>query len=273
MKRLILASLLFTSVSLQAEVVKIYPIGDSITQAYTGHFSYRMKLWQKLIKDGYQVDFVGSMSKPFGGVVATPNSGKYPVVPTGLLPWNDTQSDGHWGWRADEILNGKSGYGATNNLKTWVNQTSSSVFRSSDRVVALIHLGTNDAIQQLKNPTQTPVSTATDIRLIIDHLSTVNPGITILLAKVIPATSPLTPVATADPTRNQRLTNLNKEIAKIPGTTKSRVILVDMNTDYKTIYNYDGVHPNPDGEEFVAKRWYKALKNVLPAPPAASINQ
>ncbi|HOT94064.1 MAG TPA: hypothetical protein PK089_02625, partial [Methanoregulaceae archaeon] len=53
-----------------AGTVKIMPLGDSITKGSTAtpeeaqYPTYRYWLWNDLVKNGYDVDFVGSWSAP-----------------------------------------------------------------------------------------------------------------------------------------------------------------------------------------------------------------
>ena len=136
---------------LQAAGVKIMPIGDSITQSAAGHDSFRYELWKKLASGGFSFDFVGSMTKPYGGNYIH-NSG-----------W-DMNHEGHWGWRADQISAGMGGWAAAHKPD-----------------IALLHIGSNDM-----NQNQSVASTLADIGNIITRLRAANPQVTILLAKVIP---------------------------------------------------------------------------------------
>ena len=133
---------------------KIVPLGNSITQgniAWPGANSYRRDLWHKLNDAGYQVDFVGSLD--------TDNKGR-----TFPDPSFDHDHEGHWGWRADEIRAELAGWLA-----------------GYTPDVALIHLGSNDAIQG-----NTVTSTLDEIGDIIGILRTDNAGITIFLAQILP---------------------------------------------------------------------------------------
>jgi len=87
---LLAVMLAFTSSVSGAGTVKIMPLGDSITQGYRGRDSYRRDLWLKLRKSGADVDFVGSMKNNFMGTPAHEDF--------------DMDHEGHWGWRADQIL-------------------------------------------------------------------------------------------------------------------------------------------------------------------------
>ena len=79
----------------------------------------------------------------------------------------DRDHEGHWGWRADQILGQLSGWlaGFTPNI-------------------ALIHLGSNDAFQS-----QSASSTIGELGQIIDRLRADNPRVKILLARLLPTST------------------------------------------------------------------------------------
>ncbi len=131
--------------------VKIMPLGDSITEAFTNHASYRYWLFNKLATAGYDVDFVGSMTGVSGGAPLFSNF--------------DQNHEGHSGWRADEVQA---------NIINWAN--------TSRPDVVLLHIGTNDVEQGQSNS-----GTINEISGTIDNLRSVLPNVKILLAQVIPA--------------------------------------------------------------------------------------
>lgn len=130
--------------------IRIMPLGDSITEASSGFGSYRYYLWQELTREGFAVDFVGSMTGT-GGEVSNPEE-------------FDSDHEGHPGWRADEVAA---------NIERWAG--------SARPDLVLIHLGTNDLAQG-----QPPSDVVQDLTTIIDRLRIVNPHIHILLAQIIP---------------------------------------------------------------------------------------
>lgn len=130
--------------------VTIMCIGDSITQATSGHDSYRYALWNKLQAGKYSVDFVGSRSKP--------REGTY-LHPTG---W-DQDHEGHWGQRADTLLS--------------IMSTSAPRFKPD---IAIIHLGSNDLNQK-----QSVDSTVNDIAAIIGKLRAANDNVDVFVAEII----------------------------------------------------------------------------------------
>ena len=106
---------------------KIMPVGDSITQGITSgvadeefQVSYRKALYDKLKAAGYVVNdeiFVGTLFS--GESVAD----------------FDPDHDGHSGWRADEIVAGRTGSGE-GTLADWL--------MAEDPNIVLLHIGTND---------------------------------------------------------------------------------------------------------------------------------
>ncbi len=134
-------------------VIRIMPLGDSITESGSGHPSYRYFLWQRLAADGLHVDFVGSkVSRP-----------EERFDPSNF----DSDHEGHSGWRSDQIL-------------AWISSWTS-VARPD---IVLLHLGHND-LWQGKGPT----NTLQDLAGILDHIRGVDPLVVILIAQIIPSTS------------------------------------------------------------------------------------
>ena len=216
------------------EKLTILPLGDSITQAENGHNSYRRFLYQKLTEAGYEFDFVGSMNQ-------TKNCGKFPAQDF------DFDHEGHWGWRIDEILEGRIGNRCKGKgkLADWLNNYTPNV--------ALVHLGTNDVIQG-----NSTASSITELEQVIKILRQKNPEIAILVAQVIPV---------KNKENNQAIIDFNSQIPALVERTNSEnspVILVDQFTDYNPKRdNYDGVHPNKRGERIIAQKWFESLTNYL----------
>jgi lysophospholipase L1-like esterase len=150
-------------------IPKIMPLGDSITEGWSGRDSYRPWLWNMLANAGYVVDFVGNRTGIANGL--TPPHPNY-----------DQNHQGTSGWRADQIQA---------NIVSWANQNKPDV--------VLLHIGTNDI-----NQGQSNTSTETEIRGIIDNLRSVVPNVKILLAQIIPYTVNQSAVADL----NNRIANI-----------------------------------------------------------------
>jgi lysophospholipase L1-like esterase len=130
-------------------VVKIMPLGDSITASVTGQHSYRFYLWHLALDKGYRIDFVGSQHGVSDGPPASTDF--------------DMDHEGHAGWRADQVLT---------QIQGWASAAAPDI--------VLLHIGTNDLCEE-----QSIASTVSDVGAIIDVLRTVNPKVEILLAQLI----------------------------------------------------------------------------------------
>jgi len=205
---------------------RIVCIGDSITQANLSHFSFRYELWKRLAASGVSFDLVGSTSINNLGSPARPGyAGKT----------FDQNHEGHWGWRADQILAG---------LPSWLAEYTPDV--------ALIHLGSNDM-----NQGNSHASTKDEIKEVIAALRADNPDVVILLCKLIPWNG-----------KEAQIQDLNENyIASIPteiGTERSPIILVDQFEGIDVgVDLYDGIHPSESGELKVATQYYEALRPYL----------
>lgn len=210
-----------TSESNGSKPVKIMPLGNSITQSDSNHNSYRRNLWQKLKAGGYNVDFVGSQTDHYF----------WSKPPD---PDFDLNHEGHWGWRADQILK---------KINKWT------VTYQPD--IVLIHLGHNDIFHG--NSIQ---STINELGYIIDILRSHNAKVIVLLAQLIP-THP----------QSISIQKLNAEIPKLArskSTVESPIIVVDQWNGFDASTDtYDGVHPDESGEEKMATRWYAAIAKTL----------
>ena len=209
--------ILITAQPLSAETVKIMPLGDSITEAINGHASYRYWLWYQLKNAGFDIDFVGSMRR------AAPCCRDY-----------DWDHEGHWGWRADQILT---------SIDRWA-----STYRPD---IVLIHLGTNDI-----NQGQSVNSTRADLAQIIDRIRAYVPDVVVLIAQIIPGNI----------RHEHQIRKFNKAISTLgmeKASTLSPIIVVDQWTGFNyAIDTYDGIHPNEIGEKKMAHKWFEALQDL-----------
>lgn len=218
------------STTFQTSRTRIMPLGNSITQARAGRNSYRRPLWHRLQGAGYPVNFVGSQNSNHGGAPANADF--------------DQDHEGHWGWTADQLLGGISGWAQAHRPD-----------------VVLMHVGSNDMFKE-----QDVNSTISELGQIIDRLRAVNPNVKILLAKLIQPAEWYG--------RRYRVNQLNQAIptlASQKNTAQSPVILVDQTQGFDAgADTYDGVHPNESGERKMADRWFEALTRVLSRPAPAN---
>jgi lysophospholipase L1-like esterase len=202
--------------------LRILLLGDSITQGDASHQSYRYALWKRFVEAGIAVDFVGSQTQNHGGT---------PSFPKVLGKSFDADHEGHWGWRADQLLA---------QLPGWL--------ASYDADVALLHVGSNDALQK-----QSTTTTVGELEAIIDALRVDNPAIAIFIAKLIPTTR----------AENSNVSQLNAQLEAIcekKHQAGSPVTLVDQSRGFDAAADtYDGIHPNAAGEQKMADVFFEAL--------------
>lgn len=221
------------------EPYRILPLGNSITQAEADRASYRYPLWKKLVDAGLEFDFVGSLRKHF-----RMRSDSDPPHPDHRGRSFDRDHEGHFGWTADEIINGRrfdngSGHGR---LAEWLT--------GYDADIALVHLGTNDAFRDGNHG-----STVRELKEIIGILRADNPEVVVLLAELIPVRQ--------GPGSTGVIESLNDAIQRLApavSTERSPVILVDHFSGFDPgEHTYDGVHPNEAGEKLMAQRWFDTI--------------
>ncbi|MFC7739554.1 SGNH/GDSL hydrolase family protein [Roseomonas sp. GCM10028921] len=205
--------------------LRILALGDSITSGTRILESYRYPLWKKLITGGYAFDFIGSRNTNFDG---TPS-----FLPHDGLDF-DRDNEGHWGWRADQVLG---------QLPQWL--------RSYTPDVVLLNIGSNDL-----GAGDTVPKIATEIGQIIDRLRNANPSVIILISNLTPTTG----------SRRAGHVALGAEIPNIAQrktTSQSPVQFVDIASGYDPAWLADSIHPNFIGEEFIATRFYDALSSLV----------
>lgn len=217
----------------------ILPLGDSITSSGLGYKSYRYFLWKSLILRGDTFEFVGTLRDNYSG------NPTWPLVNGKEF---DRHHEGHWGWRADKILD---------EMDTWLNSY------NEIPTIALVHLGTNDCFNG-----HTVNSTVDEIAEIVEKLWSYNPDMHIL-------------TATLQSVRSQGcLKDLNSEVASMVETLAANgrsIHLVDMTVGFNLDEDtHDGTHPNDQGSEKMASRWLEAMDSVVsfaPSSKTALINE
>ena len=242
---LFLPFLLLFRISLHAEQLKIMPLGNSITQGNMEHPSYRYRLWKKLIDAEVDFEFVGSHNENQGGI---------PALPAYKGKTFSNVNEGHWGWNADQILNGNRDQPSKGELRKWL--------KKYQPDVVLMHLGTNDMFRNHDLD-----ETVAELREVVRQIRAEAPQVTILMAKLIPAYS--------QAAGEQAVNNINRLNQRIPllvqelNSLQSPVILVDQNTGFDPatgVDTWDGIHPNASGEEKMAQVWFEALLNGIITP-------
>ena len=222
----VMAPILLSLSLFGANPVKIMPLGDSITKGYVNGISddesgYRGPLWSKLLNGEYHFDFVGS----------TASGQNYDTL-------FDSDHDGYNGFATADI---------NDNLLTYLGAV--------DPQIILLHIGTNDIEEGYD------VSASTNnVESILDTISTYNPSIKVILARIIDRNSN----DTNPPDTNT--TAFNDSVVAMANDHAADIDIVDMEKgagiDYATDME-DTWHPNDTGYAKMANEWYSALSTVL----------
>ena len=220
-------------------VIKIMPLGDSITNGNKTGTSYRYFLYKHLAAAGYHdIHFVGSIH----------------TIQFGLPPrdtdW-DMDHEGHSGWRSDEICSGHVDpanpfVGKLTGKLGWAK-----IYRPD---IVILNLGCNDLEQG-----RTPQEAVKNVRTCISALRAANSDVAVALCELIPAWN-------REPGYD-KYTVFNAfllQMAVKDSTPRSPIEMVDLysalnvNTDL-----IDGVHANDQGNEKMANRIYPHLMDLI----------
>lgn len=148
----------------------------------------------------------------------------------------DSDHEGHVNYRADQVLAG---------LSQWAGLYPPDV--------AVIHIGTNDLLQG-----QSVESTVQDVQLIIQTLRYHNPNIKIVLSHIIPTT---------DSWVNGLINKYNAQLNGISwsqNTGNSPIYIVSQHKGFRAALDtYDGIHPNAQGADKIARNIYQTLNRLF----------
>lgn len=149
-------------------------------------------------------------------------------------------------WPADFDPDHEGYYGATTATVRDALRASMKTLPAVD--FALINLGTNDA------GTNPAVTVTPPLEDIVSMLRERNPHVKIYLAEI--------PIAWRDWRFRWQAWSLARRLT----TPESPIVTVDFHTGwYRRADTFDGVHPNPEGQLKMARRWLAHMRPALPA--------
>ena len=234
------------SIPAQEQPIRIMPLGDSITAGehygyptYGERTGYRKPLYDLLVADGYDVDFVGSLNWGYD-----------------ITPAFDCDHEGHPGWTAKQIAV---------NVYGWLQLNPADII--------LAHVGTNG----LKVGNVQDVEQMLDEidRYEMDN----NVEITVFLARIIhryEMGAHETTTAFNDAVEAMAFARVQDQGDKIIMVDMENGAGIDYMTDgldmIGTTYpgvSYDVAHPSDQGNIKMAELWFEHLENFLPQPYSA----
>jgi lysophospholipase L1-like esterase len=207
---------------------KVMPIGDSITYGIgaSDGGSYRTFLFLKSLDDGKKMTFVGRQEDGPDYL----DDIKFPQ-----------NHEGYSGIFVDQFIN----------------QQVQGALDANIPHIFLIMLGTNDVHQPTQPSGSDGAQTAAELTELLDIITGRAPDALVVVARIVPISW-----------NPQDLVDYNNNI---PGVVEEQanqgrhVIMVDLHTEFPDDgLGGDGVHPNDTGYEFMATKWYEAIKEYLP---------
>ena len=256
----LLSAALFIVVALRLsagpDLGRLVIIGDSITQAtgdsgayaQNGNRGYRWHLSKQLVDAGATFNFVGSLANNYS------TDSAYPT-------WRGVAfnrcHEGHWGWRAHQVLGSTVGPSSGNRGVGGIAQWTDDARGGYTADTATIMIGINDLADG-----QTATQVSNNVAGIIDVLQADNPNVRIHLLELLHVGSGHVMYPALNNTVNDYNTNYLAPLAVTKTTGSSSVTVVGMNNGsgfLATDMTYDNVHPNSRGEVFIAGRIAAAL--------------
>jgi hypothetical protein len=218
--------------------LKVMVAGDSISAGRNGDFTWRYRFDKEFIRQGVPVDLVGSLTKPY----------LYPGYASSNYadPNFDSDHFARAGWQ----------------LKDMVSPTGAEVTKQQPDIIVL-EAGVNDILHG-----RTAQQTATALRAWIDQVRNAKADTRILISPVLsvdqPDSAQLNPeIADYD--------NMASDIAAELSTDESPITMARTNVGWSPTQtnSWDGIHPTPTGETFIAQRILEAFHDlgVLPQTP------
>jgi|SRR5690606_8958679 len=229
------------------DVLKIMPLGDSITRGATGepddsgNAGYRKALYDSLRSLGYRSSLEEGTDFDFVGSQTTTYSGSYIF---------DKDHEGRSGWSISCDTSGS----ILHNIKDFLSLNTPDVI--------LLHIGTNDISSN--DNIETMVS---ELNSLIDSIHDFNQDIHIILSKLVYR---IYPDSLIDSTKKFNSFVENMAINRI--TNNSKLHLVNAGEDFIYIIDktppytgdmWDNLHPNYSGYRKMAKVWFNKLKELL----------
>ena len=198
--------------------------------------SYRYELWKNLIDNNYNFDFIGR-EKDYG---------TYPLY-AGLEFDNDHEGSG--GFESEDVL------ANIDEILTPI--------ASPD--IVLLSIGGSDLLDG-GNPPSEPIANIVEL---VEKLQTHNSNITIFLERIAPANN-----ETMTSSLTNKLNDFNSQIVTIANSltsNTSKVIALDMNTNFNESYLADDVHYNELGAKFIADIYFNGIQSEFASSTSINI--
>ena len=158
-------------------------LGDSITDGGAKLRSYRFHLHQSLARSGYEVEWLGSMLGVHDKLPDANTTTGRPVLDDPDWPLAKQRHEGHWGWTAEQVLQGHKRQPQRGQLSQWLHPGKGPARAPQ---VVMLHLGTNVLTKYVIKKNGSVAVVARRIRGVMRRVCRANPRVLLLLASPIP---------------------------------------------------------------------------------------
>jgi lysophospholipase L1-like esterase len=214
--------------------VRVMVNGDSISQGFDGDVTWRYRLWQELRRQHVDVDMVGPLDEPH------------------LTAGWHTTSYAQTGWDRDHDAVGGS------MLSSWATSIGSQVRRERPGVIVL-EAGLND----LRHGAS-PSAVLASLDRYVSQVRAAEPDERIIVSPVLASLEPGLPWLASRIASYDAL--LGHEVATLTSAA-SPIVLAATTTGWSASgMTWDGTHPDPVGESFLAQRFAQALVSTRAVP-------
>jgi acyl-CoA thioesterase-1 len=230
---LMIASACIFLAGVPTQAQKIMPFGDSVTaNGGSPESSYRYWLWHYLQDAGFTgVDFIGPEH----------------IIPDGPPAHSDFDQDYAGGDGMD-----------SNGAITYMQQKNLATYQGGPDIV-LLDMGSND-YSSGEDVNTVLAQTQANLEAIIEGFRAQNGNVIVLLAEP-------THCQTSDPQVKKFMSKLHSAVSKAAKDERNagaRVVTVNLGGGFSVKGDTkDGAHPNVQGEQKIAKKYFSALKKVL----------
>jgi hypothetical protein len=223
-------------------LLKIMPMGDSITAGYTDNpswsnhpfnFGYRSHLYTLLTNSGYNVQYMGTSPEPWNGVSGDASNGGTYSPPFDLRTISQDNHYGYGGVNVDYLIA---------NIASWL--------ASEDTDVILLKIGTNG-------------QNTSGLNTLVNYITTNYPDIHLIVAQIMPKISYQQGIVDYNNyIKNTLVPAYQAQGKNVTTVDQYAPFLTDANdlTSINTSLFSNGInHPDDSGYELMAKVWENGI--------------